>query len=265
LAVNNDLPYTLCWSKDREEYITVCNCCPPNIVRTMAQINNYSYSTSEKGIWCHLYAESELSTNLANGSPVALKQETNYPWDGDVQITLTETKSELYSLFMRIPQWADEAEIAINGKSSGVKANPGKYAEINRKWKKGDVVTLKMHMRTKIIESHPLVEETRNQVAAQCGPLVYCLESPDMPEGLRIFDLAIPSDIHFQTKETEIDGSKIASLEGDLLVVSQQNWGNNLYREAFLTPEKRIRVRLIPYYAWNNRGVSEMTVWIPVR
>lgn len=261
LAVNRDLPYTLRWSKEREEYIRLCNCCPPNTVRTIAEIGNYMYSISRKGIYCNLYGGNKLSTKLPDGNPIELIEETNYPWDGNIQITFEKTPKNAMSLFLRIPGWCDNANILINGKEIKADIVPGKYAEIIRNWEKGDQVKLIMPMKVKLIESNPLVEETRNQVAVRRGPVVYCLESPDIMQG-RIFEIAVPLNTELEPKPFSIGNFNIVSLEGKAFIIPHSDWKNKLYQEVSTEKPILVPVRLIPYYAWGNRGKSEMSVWI---
>ena len=116
-------------------------------------------------------------------------------------------------------------------------------------------------MRTRIVEANPLVEESRGQVAVQRGPIVYCLESNDLG-GLSIDDIAIPLDAKFTPVDMTIDGSRIKALEGEVINRSEASWKGQLYREA-TAKKQMVKVRLIPYYAWGNRGKSEMTVWMP--
>lgn len=265
LAVNHDLTYDLRWSKDREEYIAYCNCCPPNVARTVAEVNNYIYTTSENGVWCHMYAGSTLNTKLASGSEISLEQTTNYPWEGDVKITINKAPRNAMSVFLRIPGWANGSLISINGNVEAIETNPSTYAEINRKWKKGDVIELHMPMEAKLIQANPLVEETRNQVAVQRGPIVYSIESPDMPEGIRIFDIAIPADIKLTPKAVVIAGTKLTALEGEVLLMPKQEWKNTLYQEVSNKAPKKMKIQLIPHFAWNNRGASEMSIWMPLK
>jgi uncharacterized protein len=107
-----------------------------------------------------------------------------------------------------------------------------------------------------------LVEEDLNQVAVQRGPVVYCLESPDLPAGAKISDVMIPSDIQLAARYDRrlLDG--VVMLEGKALVPPVASWSGQLYRELQMTDSKPVNLRLIPYFAWGNRGVSEMTVWM---
>ncbi|MDP4208564.1 MAG: glycoside hydrolase family 127 protein [Bacteroidota bacterium] len=263
LCVNHDIPFTLRWSKDREEYIKLCNCCPPNTVRTIAEVSNYVYSTSEKGVYVNLYAGSNLSTTLKDGSALKLSQETDYPWDGKINISLQQAPAKAFSIFLRIPGWCDNASLKINGKASKKKLTPGEYVELNGNWAAGDKIELELPMSVKLIESNPMVEETRNQVAVKRGPVVYCIESVDMPQGKRIFDVALSAKNNLKPKRINIAGSEITCLEGDARLYNNPDWNKKLYSELS-TESKSTHIRLIPYYAWDNRGASEMSVWMPV-
>lgn len=262
LAFSDDLPFQQRWSKDRVGYIGLSNCCPPNVVRTIAEVANYAYSISDKGLWLNLYGSNNVSTNLKDGSKISFAQETNYPWDGNIKITLNETTSKPYSIFLRIPAWTDNAHLLINGKPADVSLISGKYAEVNRKWKKGDKVELILPMEAKLVEANPLVEENRNQVAVKRGPIVYCLESIDMPNQ-NIFNVFVPASINFKPQSLKIDGADVMSLEGEAKLVENRNWNNVLYREVS-DKSQTATIRLVPYFAWGNRGHSEMSVWLPL-
>jgi DUF1680 family protein len=263
LRVDNHTPYTLRWSKDREEYIKLCNCCPPNTVRTIAEVSNYMYSVSGNGLYVNLYGGNNLITKLQDGSVVKLTQETDYPWDGKVRLTIVDAPKKAFSLFLRVPGWAESGNITVNGQIVEDKAKTAAYSEINRTWKKGEVVELSLPMTVKLIEANPLVEETRNQVAVMRGPVVYCLESPDMPGGKTISDVSVPVSASFRPKHIVIEKSDVVSLEASLKVYQNNGRNNKLYSQVS-TSFENVMLRLIPYYAWDNRGKSEMTVWLPV-
>lgn len=263
LGYSDELPFKQRWSKDRVEYIALSNCCPPNVVRTISEVSNYAYSISEKGLWVNLYGGNTISTALKDGSKIALSQETNYPWSGNIQITVKETPSKPYSLFFRIPVWVENPTITVDGKASAIKLTPGNYAELNRKWKKGDKVELILPMETKLVEANPLVEETRNQIAVKRGPLVYCLESIDLNDN-KLFNIAIPADINLKPVTTQIGNSNIVSLEGEALVTGNGSWKDQLYREVSKMEPAKTTIKLVPYYAWGNRGHTDMSVWLPL-
>ena len=262
LRISEDLPYTLRWPKERTEYIS-CFCCPPNTLRTVCEAQNYAYTIGDKGIWCNLYGGNRLSTEFMNDK-VILNQETDYPWDGAVKITVERApKKKAFSLYLRIPEWCSRATITVNGESMQIDTEANTYAEINRVWKKGDQVELVMDMPVRLLEANPLVEETRNQVVVKRGPLVYCLENMDIEDGKRIDDVLIPADMKFTPKKTMLAGSSIVVLEGTARLSQEDSWKDTLYREVGKA-DKTVNIRLIPYYAWGNRGKGEMTVWMPL-
>lgn len=254
LSASGDFPYQLRWSGGRVPYISLSNCCPPNTVRTMAEVSDYAYTISDKGVWVHLYGSNNLSTSMMN-----LTQQSNYPWDGKIQFKVTKTIARPYSLFLRIPGWCKKASLTVNGQAVDTKT--GTYAQIDRAWKVGDVVELNLDMPVQLIETNPLVEETRNQVAVKRGPIVYCAESTDFPAGTNVFDIVMPLQHDLKPVPQTIDGSNVQALQGKAFLQPKTDWTKSLYKEV-RTENKPIQVTLIPYFAWGNRGKSDMTVWL---
>ncbi len=260
----DDLPFELRWSHRREPYIS-CFCCPPNIVRTIAEVAACAYSLSDRGVWVNLYGSNVLSTRLPDGSTVRLAQRTDYPWDGTVRITIGEAPTTEFSVFLRVPGWTRDAAVRLNGQPVGRSPEPGRYYEMKRRWSQGDRVELILPMTTQLIEAHPLVEEARNQVAVRRGPVVYCLESVDLPAGVGIQEVALSPTADFSSQfDPDLLGG-ITVLAGQAQRLAGGGWGSALYREISREPPKPADIRLIPYYAWGNRGDSEMTVWMPLR
>ena len=257
------LPTPLRWSRTRVAFVT-SYCCPPNVLRTIAEVNGFAYSTSEDAVWINLYGGNALAMEL-NGKPLKLRQTTNYPWDGNVRIAVAECPAREFALKLRIPGWAESATIRVNGKAANMHATPGSYAEIRRRWKPGDVVELELPMPARLIEANPLVEEARNQVAIERGPIVYCLESPDLPNGVRVEDVSIPADAELVARfDPQLLGG-VTVIETAAIVKPSGDWSDKLYRPLSRERQRGIRVRFIPYFAWSNRGASEMSVWLPVK
>jgi DUF1680 family protein len=261
LSASGDFPYTLRWAGGRVPYIRLSNCCPPNTVRTMAEVSDYAYTVSDKGVWVHMYGGNNLSTQLNNSAAVQLTQQSNYPWDGHIQFKVTKAPANPFSLFLRIPGWCKKATVKVNGKAVDANTASGQYAGLNRTWKAGDVVELDLDMPVQVIETNPLVEETRNQVAVKRGPIVYCVESTDFPAGTNVFDIVLPVKNDLQPVYQTIDKSRVASLQGTAYLQPKTDWTNALYKEV-RTDVTPIKITLIPYYAWGNRGQSDMTVWL---
>ncbi|MGH7240258.1 MAG: glycoside hydrolase family 127 protein, partial [Candidatus Saccharimonadales bacterium] len=132
------------------------------------------------------------------------------------------------------------------------------------KWKRGDRIELKLPMPVKLIEANPLVEATRNQVAVKRGPVVYCLESIDIPKGQNIFNIAIPAKIGLKPRGINIDNTDITALEGRADLIHDAGWKDRLYRPVSSEAPAPVHIQLIPYFAWGNRGHTNMTVWMPL-
>ena len=260
----DELPFSLRWSRKREPYIS-CFCCPPNTVRTIAEVSAYVYSLSDRGVWINLYGGSVLNTRLAGGEAIRLRQRTEYPWEGSVHITLENAPKGEFSLFLRIPGWTETARVTVNGRIIADDLESGQYFEIRRSWSAGDRIDLALPMSVQLLEAHPLVEEARNQAAVRRGPIIYCLESTDLPENVGIMNVAVSSKAQYQDYFVKELLGGVAIVKTKAYARDRNDWGKTLYRRISSKEPKTINIRLIPYYAWGNRGDSEMTVWIPLR
>lgn len=246
---------------ERQKYLP-CFCCPPSIFRTIAKVQEWAHSVSNEGLWFHIYGGSKIKTQLADGTEVQLIQKTNYPWDNKIKITIESLKSGRFSLMFRIPYWSENPTIKVNGRKMSTKNIKG-YMKINRIWKEGDVIELNLPMGAKLIQANPMVEENVGQIAVRRGPIVYCLESKDLPKDVNITEIIIPSNIKFKAVfEKDLLGGVI-TLNGQAYYLPGENWGKTLYKNLNLRKAKKLPIKLIPYYAWSNRGKSEMTVWLP--
>ncbi len=260
LSQTADFPYNLRWGNFRQEYIT-CFCCPPNTVRTIAEANSYAYAIADNGVYCNLYGSNNLKTKTAKGQDISIIQDTDYPWDGLIKLKIDKAPKNDYSVFLRIPEWCNDASITVNGKNENITAKSGTYAQIKKNWKKGDEIVLNIPLRPRLIESNPLVEETRNQVAVMYGPMVYCMESVDLPTNTSIYDIIVPSNIQLTPKPIYMEGSKVIALEGIANKKISNGWNKKLYREI-QSAMQNVNISLRPYYAWNNRGNYDMSVWL---
>ncbi|MGW8314682.1 MAG: aceric acid hydrolase [Bacteroidales bacterium] len=263
LAVSKEIPYNLRWSKVREPYISLCNCCPPNTIRTIAEMNNYACSLSGEGLWINLYGSGTLQTVLKNAGEVQLDQETDYPWDGRIALHLREVPGNEFSIFLRIPGWSREPQLTVNGENWEIPLESGSYVQVRRTWKSGDEVVLDLGMEPFLVQSNPLVEENQNLVAFQRGPVVYCLESAGLPEEVPLSEVLIPVTSEATAVPMKIGEQEMAGLELEARVINDRDWDRTLYRRVDPVDTKKIRIRLIPYYAWGNRGEGDMSVWLP--
>ena len=256
------LPTSLRWSRTRAPFVT-SYCCPPNVLRTIAEVNGYAFATTDDALWINIYGGNKLATTLG-GQPLKLTQVSDFPWNGRVRVTVDECPDREFSMQLRIPAWAEGASIRVNNTRTEAQAKPGTYAELRRKWHAGDIVDLELPMSARLVEAHPLVEETRNQVAIERGPIVYSLESPDLPGGVRVQDVAIRADAALKDRFDAVLLGGVTIIETTGLATPPADWSAMLYRPLQVKSTQQIALRLIPYYAWSNRGPSEMTVWLPV-
>jgi uncharacterized protein len=246
-------------------------CCPPNLERILASLPGYMYSTSPKGVYVNLFHSSELNWRLENGTAIKIAQQTEYPWKGTVEISVDAPKEAEFSLFVRIPGWAESATVMVNPKPFASRQDKplkaGEYFEIHRQWLAGDKVEIDFGMRPRLVRANPLVREDAGRVAVERGPLVYCLEQPDQP-GVNLFDASLLVD-----GGEAFVGEFRPDLLGGLLalrhkgaVVDKPLGDEPLYR-AFQDKKERpgraVVLTFIPYYAWANRGPSNMEVWVP--
>ncbi|MGB8654787.1 MAG: beta-L-arabinofuranosidase domain-containing protein [Candidatus Acidiferrales bacterium] len=245
------------------------DCCPPNLERTFASLPGYFYSTSNDGIYAHLYDNSELNWHLEDGTGLKITQKTNYPWDGSVEIGVTPAQPTEFTFYLRIPGWANGAQASVNGKEvAGAKA--GEYLPIRRKWSAGDTVQLKMEMKPKLIEANAHVVEDAGRVAVQRGPLVYCMEQMDQPNGVALADVALDlghkptGEFHSEFRSDLLGGVMVLQHEGAVYEYGSSR--DALYSTYSSAPPKNRSVPLtfIPYYAWANREQTPMQVWTPL-
>jgi uncharacterized protein len=255
-----DLPFPLRWSPVREKYITSF-CCPPNAVRTVAQTSRYVYAVSSSAIWTVLYGACQAELDVPEAGTLKIRQDTNYPWSGDITITIDEAPAVEISINLRVPAWAQTAAVAVNGEQVETSSEPGSYVEVRRVWAAGDSIRLQLPMPARLMEAHPLVEEDRNQVAVVRGPVVYCIESADLPEGVSVGDVLLAPDTEFVPTEGNGALVGLTLLECTAWLTKSPKWDGTLYRPLASPETRSARITLVPYFAWDNRGEGEMAVW----
>lgn len=263
--------WPLRWSRTRQPNYKSSFCCPPNIVRTIAEAQNYIYTLSKDTLWVNLYGDSALDTRWLDGSRIKLNQETNYPWDGAVKLSISVAPAHPVTLRLRIPGWMHPGAttIMVNGRAVPGTPQPGTYFDLTRTWTPGDTVGIDFAFKPVLMEANPLVEETLNQVAVKYGPIVYCLEAKDLPPGVKLTNVALaldPGARKDSIKPIEIGGAHLLSITVPGWDLQESPWQNGqLYREVSATSPRPVPVTLIPYFAWNNRGDYDMSVWLPAR
>lgn len=268
---NPDVPLQASDAAERW-YHFIGYCCPPNLSRTVVEMRAYFYSSSAGRLWVHMYAANDLNTRLPDGTRVAFREETNYPWDGRVAFTMELEEPAEFALMLRIPEWEQGAAVTINGRKSDADVAAGKYVDIRRTWRKGDRVQLDLPLRTRLIASNPLVEQNRNLIAVARGPVVYCSESVDLPKDVKPTEVIIPRMARFEpVYEPKLLGAVgVLRVNGLRMPTPSPEWSERPYgaRELYAPVPDRdptpLQVTLIPYFAGSNRGVSEMAIWLPI-
>lgn len=246
---------------DRAPYLD-CFCCPPNLVRTISNLSGWAYSLAENGVYVNLYGSNNLATTMLDGASIKLTQDTEYPWKGLVKLTVEECKSEAFDIALRVPGWSTDVVITINGEKITQDVVSGTYAILNRVWQAGDVIVVDMPMEATFIEGHPRIEEVRNQVAIKRGPVVYCIETPDLPEGSSVLDVYVKGDspLEVNYRPEFLGGTTTIKADALLRPVAK----DSMYRAVKNPDWKEYKADFVPYYAWSNRGTAEMTVFVPV-
>lgn len=244
----------------RQKWFT-CACCPPNITRTLTSLGQYIYTVNEETIYTNLYIGGEASINLGENE-IKLIQETDYPWKEEIKIKVLAKEEVKFTLALRIPGWCPEAKIKVNNKVINIEEIKfNGYVMLNREWKDSDEIALILKMPILRMKANPLVRADIGKVAIQRGPLVYCLEEAD--NGSNLHEIYLPKDSKFEASFNSnlLSGIVVIKTEGKRLVNSEK-WIDKLYRYEAEEEYIPSTIKFIPYYAWANRNVGEMTVWV---
>lgn len=247
-----------------------CACCPSNICRFIPSLPGYVYAVKDRGVYVNLFL-SNRSTLAVAGKKVTLSQTTDYPWNGDVAVTVDQNTVGSFALKIRIPGWVRNQVVPSNlyqytdGKRLGYRVTVNDatvanaqltsdgYYTINRKWKKGDRVQIHFDMEPRTVRANNKVEADRGMIAVERGPLVYCAEHPD--NHFDIMGALINQEPQFTVGKGEIAGTQILTLTTDAQLLNFNRQGRLETIDQALT--------LIPYYAWCHRGSGKMRVWLP--
>ena len=238
-----------------------CYCCPRQVARTIAKLHRGAYGLADDAVWVHLYGGSRLETEVAGGALV-LTQETDYPWDGTIVITVRESPAAPFTLHLRVPGSAQGAELRISG--APVAAAPGTYIPIRRQWHSGDRVTLTLPLHAELVTANPRLEQDRNQAAVVRGSVVYCLEAVDLSAGTPLNEIHLPRDFAPTAYHAADLLGGVAVLEGTAVRVTTRPWRQDLYRRGKAADRVPVPIRMIPYFAWHNRGDCAPAVWLPL-
>jgi len=216
-------------------------------------------------VYTGLYGAGEAEVALENGARFKLVQSTDYPWDGRICFTCQEVKQNVpFTLQLRIPGWAESGFVRVNGQATPITAEQaGSYYAVTME-PEGARVELQLDMSVRATVAHPMVEEAAGQIAVERGPLLYCMESPDAPVD-SIDEVLLFANGQYRLVPYTIRERTVLSLEGEGAVLRQApEPRNGLYRTLHTQCIDTVPIRLIPYFAWDNRGYGEMRVWMPV-
>ncbi len=246
-------------------------CCPANIARLVASLGNYIYAKSDDAIFVNLFVGSNTTIPLKSGN-VGVKMETNYPWDGKVKLMIDPAKNSKFSLYLRVPSWAQGQTstsglydlsdfgsaiiyLKVNGKDEAVRMENG-YMIIDREWKKGDIVMYELPMQTNKVIAREELKQDKGRIAIQRGPVVYCIEGAD--NNGKAWNVIVPENTKFETIDHKVLDESVKALTAEVPVITVGEDGLSLKTE-------KKKIIAIPYYTWANRGKNEMQVWLPTK
>jgi DUF1680 family protein len=229
-----------------------CACCPPNLMRLLSSWEQCIASTDDAGIQIHQYGSGTIAAETAGG-PVRLEVETDYPWHGRVLVRILETPAQPWTLTMRIPPGG--RSVTVTDPDGSVVRPPvdAGTLDCHRAWRAGDTVELNMELPPRVIESDPRTDATRGCVVVERGPLVYCIETADIPDGVELEDVAVAESVAPIATDRSDLGASVVGL----------SMPASIGHSATGATRHDIEIGAIPYFAWANRGVAAMRVWIP--
>ncbi len=261
-----------------------CACCPSNICRFLPSLPGYVYAVKERNVYVNLFLANSASLSVA-GKKVALSQETRYPWNGDIVLTVDQNKAGQFSLKVRVPGWVKgqplpsdlyaytdnkqaSYSVTVNGENAEGRLTEDGYFTIERRWKKGDQVRIHLDMPVRTVRANPQVAADRGCVSVERGPLVYCAEWPDN-QGTDLMSILVNRKPTFTEGREAYDGfiatdykETLTLYKGQQLVTLQTPAQSLAYdKDGRLTVEDTT-LTLIPYFAWAHRGKGNMKVWL---
>ena len=251
-----------------------CACCPSNLCRFIPSFPGYMYAVKDRDLYVNLFAGNTATIKIG-GKDVILEQITNYPWDGDIALTIKKNQAKAFNLKIRVPGWVEQNpvpsnlysfsddvlgsyNIKVNGQVVKTEMANGFFV-INRLWKKGDVVSIHFDMPVRTVKANPAVVDDRGRIAVERGPLVYCAEGIDNQD-FNIFNFLMPRQPRFEVTDLQINGNRQVTFNVKAIQVEGQFVNTDEKGEISATHR---RLTMIPYYAWNHRGPGLMEVWMP--
>lgn len=242
-------------------------CCPPNIERLFESLPGYFYAMSRDGVYVNLYNDSELDWHLEDGLKLKLNQATNYPWSGEIHLTVNPEHAAQFAVYLRWPAWAASADLEVNGHPFDISdAKRGSYISVLRNWQPGDTITLNLPLQTVPMAANPRVADVYGRVAIERGPLIYALEQIDQ-NGAALGDLFIRANAPGSPEQRKdlLGGVTVLKFPGQ---IAERSLGDEPLYQPFAImgslAKRPTALTFIPYYAFGNREPTPMEVWVPL-
>ncbi len=247
-----------------------CSCCPTNVTRILPSVPGYAYAQRGDDVYVNLFISGSADMKTSKGTSLTIKQESNYPWDGNIRISLEPQRTSRLKLLVRVPGWAAQKALPgdlyhfkpadavaiqpkVNGKPVEIKMDKG-YLVIDREWRKGDYVELSLPMDIQKVYGNDLLAENVGKVALQRGPLMYCAEAVDNSGKVSTLVLPAGGKLSVESRPDLLGGVVVLKGEATVPTIAQDGTSISTQVRSFTA---------IPYYAWAHRGEGEMTVWFP--
>lgn len=246
-----------------------CACCPSNVSRFIPSLPGYVYAVKDNQVYVNLYLSNKATLKIGRKS-VTLSQETRYPWNGDIALTVDKNSAGRFAMKLRIPGWVRNQvvpsdlytytdgkrlsyQVKVNGELQEAELGADGYFTVTRQWKKGDKVELHFDMEPRVVKANARVEADRGRVAVERGPLVYCAEWPD--NDFDVLSVLLNRQPSFTVTEKPDLLYGLNQIQTPAQTLKYDAEGRLSVQDVTLT--------LIPYYAWAHRGSGRMAVWLP--
>ena len=239
-----------------------CACCPPNVMRLLSSWPQYLATADARGVQVHQFATAELHASVADGT-ARLTMDTGYPWDGRVHVTVTEAPRQPWTLSLRVPAWCQSAALRVPGGESMPLPSDRNLAEVTRIWEPGDQVVLDLDMTVRATLPDSRIDAVRGCLAFERGPLVYCLETADLPGDVRLEEVEVDPAVRPVPVPRPDVGDSVIGLTAP--ATRRRHGGTGTASGSLLSETAAVEVGAVPYFTWANRSVEAMRVWIPVR
>jgi uncharacterized protein len=245
-----------------------CACCPPNLMRLLGSWEQYLATSDGSGVQLHQYSALELQVEAA-GEPVRLIVDTDYPWSSSIKVTIKDSPARPWTLSLRLPAWCERAEARLDGSDGHPLRREGPAIVESRVWQAGETVSVSFDMPPRVTEPDPRIDAVRGCVALERGPLVYCIETADLPAGTELEEVELepkarPDVEHRPDLADGMVGLTMPAVGRQLEAAPDWPYRDSAKPQPAAATNK-IEVRAIPYFAWANRAVDAMRVWIPRR